>query len=255
MGLKKLQSLLFVLLSILTTPCWSQIGWDSLTIHSNNKFFYGLTYNVLPDIEKSPIKVYPNYVSYNSPYPPFLVQGDAVVFAFNTNFISLGGKFRYNVIEFNPGMSLSLSFIPSLGAGFTVIDEPDVGKVTPYANCSYNLPLLLEFNYGNGATNNSFSEYGIFAFTGVENTGLFFKNNTTNGDIMDVNGNFYTPAFISEWTEAVFGLGVRYFNRKHVKKEIFLKYGVGPSEEYISPAEQVTSVHPWTLKLTFVRDF
>ncbi len=255
MGYKKLLSLLIVLIFFPASAIFCQIRWDSTSIHSKNRLFLGLTYNVLPDIEKSPIKIYPNYVSDNTFNPPFPVRGDAVVFAFNTNFVSLGGKIRYNLIEFNTRISLSICFIPSLGAGFTVVDEPDVGKMTPYPNCSYNLPLLLEFNYGSGATNNCYDTYGLFAFAGIENTGIFFKNFSPDADIMDINGNYYAPDFISNWTEAVFGLGVRYTNKRHVKKEVFLKYGVGPSTMYEIPYRFYTSVHPWTLKLTVVRNF
>ncbi len=210
---------------------------------------------MIPDIEKSPIKIYPNYVSDFNPSPPFPQQGDAVVFAFNTNFVSLGTKIRLNLIEFTKRLSLSISSAPSLGVGFTVIDEPDVGKMTPYANASYNVPLLLEISYGNSATHNSFDEYGIYGFGGIENTGLFFKTATTDGGIMDVNGNFYSPDFLVNWTEAVFGFGVRYSNKRRVNREIFLKYGVGSDQTYFSPDGIVKSVHPWTLKLTLVRNF
>ena len=152
-------------------------------------------------------------------------------------------------------MSLSLSFIPSVGVGFTVIDEPDVGKINPYPNCSYNLPVMLEFNYGNFATRRTSDEYGIFAFTGLERTGLFLKNDNSDGAMMDAYGNFYAPDFIRNWTEAVAGLGVRYKNSRHVEREVFLKYGIGQSKYYVTPLEQIESTQSWTLKLTLVRNF
>jgi hypothetical protein len=73
--------------------------------------------------------------------------------------------------------------------------------------------------------------------------------------MMDMYGNFYAPDYITNWTEAVFGFGVRYRNRRNVEREIFLKYGVGPSKMYVSPLERVESANSWTLKLTFVRNF
>ena len=144
---------------------------------------------------------------------------------------------------------------PSFGIGFTVVDEPDIYQIIPFANCSYNVPLLLEFNYGKRATYNTFDEYGIFVIAGIENTGLLFKNNLSEGEMMDGRGNFYTPDYITHWTEAVIGLGVRYRNHRNIEREIFLKYGIGPSKLYVSPQEKVESYNAWTLKLTLVRNF
>lgn len=252
---KKIPSLLTVFFSILALQSFSQIGWDSLTIQSKNRFFYGFSYSILPDIEKGPVNIYPHYAADNSPHPPYPQQGNAAVFVFNTDFVSIGGKIRYNLIQFNSRMSLSLSMSPSFGVGFTVVDEPDIYQIIPFANCSYNIPFLLEFNYGKGATYNTFDEYGIFIIAGIENTGLVFKKNLSEGEMMDGRGFFYTPDYITHWTEAVIGLGVRYRNHKNIEREIFLKYGIGPSKLYVSPQEKVESSNAWTLKLTLVRNF
>jgi hypothetical protein len=253
--IKKIPSLLTIIFSAWSLQSYCQIGWDSLTIQSKNRLFFGYSYSILPDIEKGPVSIYPHYSADNTPAPPYPQQGNAAVFVFHTNFVSAGAKIRYNLIQFNSRTSISFSIAPSFGAGFTVVDEPDVYQIIPYANCSYNLPFLLEFNYGNGATHNSLNEYGIFAFTGIENTGLLFKNGISNGDLMDDNGNFYTPDYTRNWTEAVFGLGVRYRNRRNIEREIFLKYGIGPTKLYVTPLEKVESAHAWTLKLTLVRNF
>jgi hypothetical protein len=252
---KKLPLLLALFYFTLTLQSIGQTAWHSINFHSKSRLFYGFTYNVLPDIEKGPVSIYPHFESNNTPKPPFPQQGDAAVFVFNTNFVSLGGKIRYNLIQFSSRISLSLSTTPSLGAGFTIVDEPDVYQIIPYANCSYNIPVMLELNYGNGATHKTHDEYGIFIMTGVENTGLLIKNRVTNEDLMDENGNFYTPGFVTHWTEAVIGLGIRYRNRRNVEREVFLKYGIGPEKLYITPLEKVASAHSWTIKLTFVRDF
>jgi hypothetical protein len=252
---KKIPSFLIVLFSFITIHSFGQIGWDSLTIQSKNRFFYGLTYGILPDIEKGPVNVFPNYVNDNIPNPPYPQQGYVTAFVFTTNFISIGGKMRYNLLQFTPEISLSVSTVPSVGAGFAVVDEPDLDKITSFANCSYNIPLLLEFNYGDGATHNSPSEYGLFSFAGVENTGLMLPHHPSNIDMMDVNGNFYTPELINHWTEAVFGLGIRYHNRRSIQREVFLKYGKGPSTLYLPPSGIFETAHPWTLKLSFVRSF
>ena len=252
---KRLHFQLTLLFTILTLQSFSQIGWDSTTIQSPKRLFYGFTYNVLPDIEKGPISIFPHFEADNKPTPPFPQQGNAAVFVFNTDFVSIGGKIRYNLIQFSSRVSLSVSMAPSIGIGFTVVDEPDLYQITPYPNGSYNIPLMLEFNYGNGATYNTFDTYGIFMMAGIENTGLLIKNKISNGDIMDIDGNFYSPDYITHWAEAVFGLGVRYKNHRNVQREIFLKYGIGPSKLYISPLEKVESSNSWTLKLTLVRNF
>ncbi len=253
--IKKILHLIILFFFTLPLSTYSQIGWDSTTIHSKNRFFYGFTYNILPDIEKGPITVFPHYASDNTPKPPYPQQGNAAVFVFNTNFVSIGGKIRYNLIQFSSRVSLSFSTAPSFGIGFTVVAEPDVYQINPYANCSYNIPLMLELNYGNGATHNTFDAYGLFILAGIENTGLFIKNNSSNGDMMDENGNFYEPAYITHWTEAVVGLGVRYKNHRNIEREIFLKYGIGPEKLYVTPLDKVESAHSWTIKLTLVRNF
>jgi hypothetical protein len=72
---------------------------------------------------------------------------------------------------------------------------------------------------------------------------------------MDINGNFYIPDIIRNWTEAVFGLGLRCTNKRNIKREIFLKYGIGPTLLYVTPLEKVETESPWSIKLTFVRNF
>ncbi|HTA27538.1 MAG TPA: hypothetical protein VK809_07115 [Bacteroidia bacterium] len=252
---KKIPFLLSFFFFSLTLPVFSQVGWDSHSMQSKNRLFLGFTYNVLPDIEKGPINIYPHFASDNTPKPPYPQEGNAAVFVFNTNFVSIGGKIRYNLIQFSSRFSLSLSTAPSFGIGFTVVAEPDIYQINPYANCSYNIPLLLELNYGNGATHNTFDAYGFFILAGIEYTGLLIKNNISNGDMMDENGDFYEPDYITRWTEAVIGLGVRYRNHKNVQREIFLKYGIGPERLYVSPVGEVESAHSWSLKLTLVRNF
>jgi hypothetical protein len=252
---KKLPSLLTLFLIVPASQSFGQIGWDSVAIHSKNRLFSGYTYSILPDIEKGPVKIYPNYVSDNNPTPPYPQRGEAAVFIFNTNFVSLGGKIRYNILQFSNRVSISISIAPSLGIGFTVIDEPDIYQIMPYADCSYNIPFMVEFNYGNDATHNTYDEYGIFVFGGVEYTGLFFKNTSTNSQLMDMDGHFYNPDFTDKWMEAAFGLGVRYRNKRNIEREIYLKYGIGPNVLYVSPLEKVESAHAWTLKLTLVRNF
>ena len=253
--IKKSPSLLILFFSFLALPSLSQIGWDSLAIQSKNRFFIGLTYNLLPGIEKGPSTIYPNYITDNLSKAPYPQDGYSAVYLFNTDFATIGGKIRYNLIQFNARTSLSVSISPSVGVGLTIVDEQDIHQITPYADGSYNIPLFLEFNYGNGATHNTYDTYGVFAFGGVEYTGLLLQNSEVNGTLMDANGNFYTANFINHWAEAVFGLGIRYRNKRNVEREIFLKYGVGPDKLYISPYEEVQSGHPWTLKLSFVRSF
>jgi len=253
--IKKIPTLLALFFSFLALPSYSQIGWDSSAIQSKNRLFFGITYNLLPGIEKSPANIYPNYVTDNLPKAPFPQDGYSAVFLFNTDFASIGGKIRYNLIQFTSRTSISISTAPSIGVGLTIVDEQDIHQITPYADGSYNIPLFLEFNYGNGATHNSFDNYGLFAFAGVEYTGLLLQNNLGNGAWMDAYGNFYTADFVNQWIEPIIGLGVRYKNRRNVEREIFVKYGFGPSKLYVSPYEEVQSAHAWTLKLAFVRDF
>jgi hypothetical protein len=241
--------------SVLALQSFCQIGWDSTAIQSKNRLFLGITYNLLPGIEKGPANIYPNYVTDNLINGPYPQQGYSAVFLFNTDFAAIGGKIRYNLVQFSNRTSISLSTSPSFGVGLTVVDEQDIHQITPYADASYNIPLFIEFNYGCGATRNSFDRYGLFAFGGIEYSGLLLQNSMSNGAWMDANGNFYTADFINHWAEPAFGFGVRYRNKKNVQREVFLKYGFGPPELYISPYEEVESAHAWTLKLTFARDF
>lgn len=252
---KKISLLLTLFFSVWAIPSFSQIGWDSLTIKSRDRLFFSMTYNFLPDIEKGPVTIYPNYISDNLPKPPYPQDGYAAIFLFNTDFASIGGKIRYNLIQFNSRTSLSLSISPSFGAGLTVVDEQNIHQIMPYAGGSYNIPLFIEFNYGNYATHNSFDDYGLFVFAGVEYTGLLLQNSPANGELMDSYGNFYTAEFTNHWVEAALGLGIRYKNCHNVEREIFLKYGVGPSQFYFSPYNEIQAGHPWTLKLTLARDF
>jgi hypothetical protein len=252
---KRIPSLLIIIFSFLAIDSFSQIGWDSTAIQSKDKLFFGLTYNILPGIEKGPVNTFPYYIAYPGSYPPYPPDGFSALFLFNTDFGSVGGKVRYNLVEFSSRTSLSLSTSPSVGVGLTIVDEQDIHQITPYADASYNVPLVLEFNYGNNATRNTIDNYGLFAFAGIEYTGLLLQNNAVNGTVMDMNGNYYTANFINHWTEAVFGIGLRYRNRRNIQREVFIKYGVGPEQLYVSPYEIVQTGHPWTLKLSFVRDF
>jgi hypothetical protein len=252
--IKQIGILLTIYFSTLALPAFSQIGWDSTAIKSNNRLFISLTYDLLPDVEKSPANIYPNYISDNLTQPPSQ-DGYSAVYLFNTDFASIGTKIRYNLIEFSTRTSVSVSTSPSVGIGLTIVNEADIHQITPYADGSFNIPLFIEFNYGNGATRNSFDNYGLFGFAGIEYTGLLLQNNIANGALMDAAGNVYTANFINHWAEAAFGIGVRYKNKRSIEREIYLKYGVGPAQYYISPYEEVQSTRAWTLKLTFARNF
>jgi hypothetical protein len=261
MSKRKLLLLHFLLIFVIEHS-YAQLGWDSLTIQSYKRIFFSFTYNFTPDFEQSPYSITPNFVTeynYNTNPSPTLTivkVGNMGMRQFTTNFESVGFKGRLNAIEFSKISSLSITCNPSLGFGFSLLEQSPPtasGGISGYG--SLDIPLFLDFNYGGGATLNNQEEYGIFAFAGAEFIKAPLIQLTIPAElVMDDDGSTYYAKLTNYWFEPAAGFGVRYKDGKKRLREIYLKYGMGASNLFIGPSGYYpVSGHPWTLKLTFTR--
>lgn len=218
----------YLLLFLSSYSCTAQIGWDSLTIKSHNRLYCSFSFSLAPDFEQSPYNINGNYESdydYSTSPPTVVIDkvGNKGMRQLTTNFESAGIKIRCNIIQFSQIASLAVSSNPSLGVGFSLLEQSSPvidGGATGYG--SINIPAFLEFSFGGGATRNTPEEYGIFAFAGAEYIKApLFAGRNAGEVIMDENGNYYYMSLINHWIEPAGGLGVRYRDKKNRLREIF----------------------------------
>jgi hypothetical protein len=113
---------------------------------------------------------------------------------------------------------------------------------------SFNIPLFVEWNIGNGATYSSDKDHGFVAGLGVE----YVKNPIIGGASLE-DDNKVKIEVPTSWIQPVAEVGYRYWNKNNKAREINLKYGSGFTDSSL-PAEftsdKITSSK--TIKLTFL---
>lgn len=117
--------------------------------------------------------------------------------------LSLSAEMKYNIMEFNSDLALSVASSPSVG-----IMTIDNNTSTSFGNL--RLPLYVQLDFGNLSTFESMKNMGVGIGFGYE---------------YDIYGLIGDSDPISLGTPAA-RLGVRYFNRNNSAREIALKVGL-----------------------------
>ncbi|NOX48172.1 MAG: hypothetical protein GXO89_14460 [Chlorobi bacterium] len=166
-------------------------------------------------------------------------------------------SFRFNIIELEDEKSFSVEVPLNLAyTSYFTYDNtvgPDKGLM------SFSAPIILQFNYGNGATYNSSNSVGLVAGFGLEyNLSPMFLESVKDknvGDMIPYNTTYYEYTKVKKsWVQPILQLGIRYWNRKNKLKEISLKYGFGGKKEWIKSADSGNDKNSsMSLQITFMR--
>lgn len=191
-------------------------GTDSAKA-SNKKFFTEWGYSVLLGFSNSPASTFTTY-AYGSPYATYSTN------FFTLDMFSLLFRFRYNLIELNKDQALSLSALPTFGLGVSFGTSINTDEV---AFCSFDLPLILDYNIGNVSTYNTEKENGFVVGAGVEYTKAPLIGGVILGTWYDKNGNAFIANPMTSWVEPVVELGYRYWNKNNKAVGYNLKVGFG----------------------------
>ncbi|NOX48173.1 MAG: hypothetical protein GXO89_14465 [Chlorobi bacterium] len=247
--MKKTILSLFVVLALQTLNAQSfqdkffmSAGWSLLyyTTPSN-------LYPVLKQVGSDPVKYVPN--GYNNEHH------------FNGYGVGYIIGFRYNLVELDDEMSISAEVPVTLGISFAtevLNSDISVGPSSGFGNV--NIPLVFQFNYGNGATYNSSGDMGFVAGFGLEFNfnPIIAINDYSEGEILDVGNFSIEPEYYKyekikkSFFQPVVQLGLRYWNKNNKLKEVSLKYGFGGSTEWTTGAgNSIESHSPMNLQLTF----
>ena len=205
----------------------SLVGYLSLSLNAQglkDKFFKSIGYTSILDFYGLPTQGYVTQISYNSNnklvghYSAFDVVG--------FSFLTIGGKFRYNIFDLSKNSSISIHVFPSIGlsnaSGYD--DERLLG--------SLSIPLMIGLNYGNVSTYSSDKNKGLGIAFGLEyfNGGLIHSSNTQDEIVpyQDINGNSHTytsstKAKTSFILTPAMELAYRYWNRNNKAKELALQ--------------------------------
>ncbi|MGD0712192.1 MAG: hypothetical protein ABR968_13545 [Bacteroidales bacterium] len=184
---------------------------DSKTKPKSSKIFQAMGYTVLADFVSSPVKVYPNsiYDDNTSTYIPTnsFIKTDAI------NLGSCMYRFRYNFYEPSQESAFSFSLTPSFGFGLVVPEKS--GDAAGF--CTFNMPLLINYEIAAGSTYKSTKEHGFFFGAGIE----YYKS-----PLIFVGWTGEKP--ISSFILPVASAGFRFWTKTNRMAEINLKFGKGP---------------------------
>jgi len=175
---------------------------------TKDRTFSSLGFSPYTDVMVSPSKTYTvdagttNEATYSGQY----IGVSLFTFIYN---------YRYNLSEPSDNSAFTASAIPALGVFF----GDNGGKNDGFG--SFNLPLMLGYEFGAGSTYNSISNAGGFIRLGLEWT-LAPMIGIDNNDGADIPNS---------WVEPVAQAGVRYWNKKNKLREIHVKYGMGAAAE------------------------
>jgi len=186
---------------------------------SNKKFFTEWGFSALLGFSNSPASTFTTYAS------GYLPTSYSTNF-FTLDMLSLLFRFRYNIVELNKDQSLSLSALPAFGLGVSFGTTINTDEV---AFCSFDLPLILDYNIGNVSTYNTEKENGFVIGAGVEYTKAPLIGGAIPGPWYDKNGNEFIPNPMTSWVEPVVELGYRYWNKNNKAVGYNLKIGFGNS--------------------------
>jgi|GEM_PF-1439271 hypothetical protein len=232
---------------------------------SNGRLFTAFGISMFTQYESSPVSITTNAVATTNNYTGYTTYSNVNSYIyFNTLTIeSCTYSVRYNVVEMNNNMSISVAAAPCIGLsvgwatdGLSPAYSTNTDEMTP-GFISLSLPFFAEFNYGNVSTFNADKESGFVFGVGYEivKSPLILPSLPVSSEYQ-TNGyaNPSQPAMNTNsfWTEPAFELGYRYWNKNNHAREINLKYGTGASTTFINENGVSQTIHPWTIKLTFL---
>ena len=140
---------------------------------------------------------------------------------------------RLNLVEPSDNFAISASLTPSLGLTFS-----DVGTG------SFNIPLMVNAEFGAGATYHTTNSVGFTIGAGFEFTklGLF-------GDDYNYGRE---PKLKDGWVQPALQTGIRYWSKKNKMREINIRLGLGSAQEYREyRGEEIREVRSLTARLSF----
>jgi len=196
-----------------------------------DKIFHSIGFTPIMDYMAAPATVYTRFAGTGIDEQVVDQYQGLSVFTFMYNF-------RYNLKEIYEEAALTISVTPALG-----VFIPYNGDATGYG--SFNIPLMVGFETGAGASYNSTARDGEFIRIGVEWTIAPLVNTTDETSEAQLE---------TAWLEPVVQAGFRYWNKKNKLRELSLKFGLGPSapsEHYYQPDRKPTRAK--TIRVSWIK--
>lgn len=225
----------FILFSLLA---YSQVDKDTVakapaSAKPAKRYFNSIYGDVLTDVLVSPYTVVPNYVeNTNSSYPyTYMQQGNYGMQMTGVNLASFGYKGWYNIVEFSGDASVSLGAWPILSFGLGI----GSGRASDNVGfMNFQIPVLAEFHYGNGATCNASKELGLTIGGGIEFVKCpLFNTNNKPLEFTSQGGGIMTVDVTTAWLEPCLDIGVTFWTKSNNAIEIIAKYGFGNRTSFV----------------------
>lgn len=223
----------------------------------NDKFFLSRGASLI--IFSSSSTLYPEMIELNNDPPKYLGTVYHIGQYYNGSGFGVIYSFRYNFLEINKEQSLSLEIPITLGLTFGAYKNNEVPSTDGYG--SFNIPLLLQFNYGNGSTYKSTHNTGfVFGFGFEYNFNPLFatidtEEKPSEGDVLYyTSGKYYEYTKINKmWVAPVVQVGIRYWNRNNKLTEIGIKYGFGKETSWLDSEKSGTLSHsPYNFQISLL---
>jgi hypothetical protein len=183
---------------------------------SDNKIFHSTGASAFTDYMAGPVTANTILNPLGSIYPTETFYTQFTGLSYFTFIYNI----RYNLSEPSPNSAFTASGSPALGLYIATSTGPQSNGANLAGLGSFNLPLLLGYEFGAGATYNSTANMGGFIRFGIEWTKAPMF---TTGDLAA------GTEIKTSWVEPAIQAGVRYWNRKNKLREINIKYGFGSS--------------------------
>ncbi|PLX07536.1 MAG: hypothetical protein C0596_11465 [Marinilabiliales bacterium] len=213
----------------------------------NTNFFIGSGTTYLTDFGKTPVKVM------EGPLGDFGLEGDLYYTRlFYWAPLSKSFILRYNIHEFNADKALAVDVFPSVSISFFK-ECPLVLLCSSnlHGLLSVNIPVYLSYESGLGSTLQTEEISGYSLGVGVE---------FNRAPIID-DGRY--DIYKLNWFQPVALVGVRYWNKRYILKEINFKLGFGiPREspkydffQFVSSDDEIImgKSSSFTFRLTWIR--
>ena len=194
---------------------------------SNDKIFHSTGAAAFTDYAQSPVSTFKYTSGYDINGNP--IQSTTYAQFEGLSYFTFIYNFRYNISEMSDNSAVTASLIPAVGVYIATTGFSSNGGSDATGFGSFNLPLLLGYEFGAGSTYNSTANMGGFIRFGVEWTKapLFYDSGDFGSEDVDIK---------TSWVEPAVQVGVRYWNKKNKLREIAIKYGFGES----APAKDAT---------------
>jgi hypothetical protein len=133
------------------------------------------------------------------------------------NYTTLMLDGRMNLFTIGNSSSVSISTIPSVGFGMAY----EIYDGGTWYSLGAGVPAFLEYNFGNASQYNALQNFGFVVGLGYE----YHIYPLIAYPVSETHLN--VSEFRKIWSQPVFELGLRYYNKKNRAKEVNFKLGYG----------------------------